>query len=262
MARLLMEHTEWFTQIEPNTMGEGDFERDIAIHAPDVYPEYHVLPFKQNVQYNGQTAKPDLVFIAKDYSEWRVVEIEMGYHSFNSHIEPQITILSNGDYNKSHSDYLIRKYPYLLNSIILEKLIINTPPKILLIVNEPKFDWKRNLLRYRTDLAIFELFKSHDGKEVYRVNGEYPTLLKKPSTTCSLHPITKRVLIVDDPIEISLPKEKIINILYNNCLTQWERIDNSANVFLQPKNRNPLGLCEKYDLFEQGNGYLVLQEKH
>jgi len=262
MARLLAENRIWFTQIEPNTMAEGEFERSITIHAPDVYHEYHVLPFKREVEYNGKKAKPDLVFIAKDYSEWRVVEIEMGYHDFNNHIEPQIEVLSNGVYNKEHSNFIYRKFPDLLIKSQLEELFTNIPPKILIIVNQPKLEWKQKLQAYHTDLAVFEQFKSANDQEIYRVNGEYPTLVRRPSTTCRLHPITKRVLIVDFPHLLNLPKGKIIKVIYNNCLTEWERINNSQQVFLQPKNRNPLNNCEKYELFEQGNGYLVLQEKY
>ena len=97
MARLLIEDS-WFEQVEPTTFSETEFEDRVVLHAPSIYPEYFVIPFKKRVESDEGAAVPDIAFISRDYKEWRIVEVEMGYHSFSSHVEPQVQKLANADY--------------------------------------------------------------------------------------------------------------------------------------------------------------------
>lgn len=98
MARILINNT-WYEQVEPSTFYETEFEDRISLHAPSVYPHYFVVPFKKPLITTDPLSSsavgtggvvPDLAFIARDYKEWWVVEVEMSYHSFAGHIRPQI----------------------------------------------------------------------------------------------------------------------------------------------------------------------------
>ena len=172
MARILI-NGKWFDQVEPSTFSETDLEDRIILDAPSIYPEYYVIPFKQTVQSSYGDVKPDILFISKTYQEWYVVEVEMGYHSFESHVESQVERLADAFFGKREIDYLHQKSTILIIDQ-LTNLITNYPPGILIIVNEPKRDWIKPLSKYGARLAVFELFRSEQEEEIFRVNGEYP----------------------------------------------------------------------------------------
>jgi hypothetical protein len=257
MARILINRV-WYEQIEPSTFSESELEERILIHAPSIYPEYYVLPFKLRVESTLGNAQPDLVFISKDYSEWRVVEVEMGHHSFNGHVERQIEKLADAEYGSRVAHYLYGKN----NELDLDKLLYlieNVPPQLLVIVNEPKSEWIEPLLRYNAIIAIFELFRAEDETEVFRVNGEYPTLFINTISECTFHPYAPRLIRIHAPAGLELPPRGKIKLRYNNCLTEWTRLDAEDAVFLSPVGNNPLKPGRNYELYRQSDNTLVLR---
>lgn len=250
--------SEWFEQVEPQTFSEREFEARILLHAPSVYPEYYVMPFKQSVESPYGNGRPDLVFIAKDYSEWRVVEVEMAYHDYLGHVDIQIQRFANASYESRVAEYLLRQNPQLDRDLLLS-LITNTPPQVLLIVNAPVPDWASQLTKYGAILAVFELFRSSTGHEIFRVNGEYPTLLIDRISPCFFHPFTARLLGIEEPDALELPRGGHIRLYYNNCITEWTRVDGEGKVWLQPVGRNPLNPEHRFEIYRQSDGSLVLR---
>jgi hypothetical protein len=257
MARILINEL-WYEQVEPCSFGETEFEDRIVLHAPSVYAEYYVLPFKQTVEASMGKARADLIFISRNYDDWRVVEVEMGYHSFDDHVEPQVEKLANAQYGKPQAKYLFDKYNYL-DLDKLTTLISNTQPQIIVIVNEPKPDWIKRLTRHNAIIAVFELFRAEDDKEIFRVNGEYPTLISDNICACSFHPIIPRYLQIHEPNLLNFPLGMKIKLRYNNCITEWIRVDADGKVWLQPAGRNPLNPKLNYQLYRQSDKTLVLR---
>ena len=256
MARVLVEGV-WFEQVEPSTFSEGEFEERVILHAPSVYPEYYVFPFKKTVGSEWGNAKPDLVFISKDYKEWRIVEVEMGYHNFSSHVEPQIQRLANAEYG-GVGRYL-RRQNNLLDIDEVERLITDKPPEILLIVNEPMKEWEADLKRHNAVIATFELFRSDDNKEVFRVDGEYPTQLIHHISECAFHQFIPRLLEVLSPGQLNLGVGEYIKLRFNNCVTEWQRTDAEGKVYLMPRSRSPVDARKTYEILRQGDSSLILR---
>jgi hypothetical protein len=261
MARILI-NKQWYEQIEPSTFSELEVEERIILHAPSIYPEYSVMPFKQTVDSTYGKAKPDLVFVSKDYTEWRIVEVEMGYHSFSGHVEDQVQRLADAAYGKREMEYLCKKFP----SLDLDKMVYlveSTPPQILVIVNEPKPDWVPQLAKYGAILAVFELFRSEQEEEIFRVNGEYPTLFVDTVCECTFHPFIPRIIEVVQPSpKLNLPPPRgRIKLRFNNCMTEWMRLDAEDKVWLQPTGRNPLNPSHRYELYRQSDNSLVLRPR-
>jgi hypothetical protein len=260
MARILIEQ-QWFDQVEPSTFTEQEFEDRVVLHAPSVYPEYFVLPFKHQVESDFGGSKPDLAFISKDYSEWRVVEVEMGYHDLNSHVEPQVQRLATAKYDVNIADYLLRKEP-ILNHNSLSKLITKEQPRVLVILNEVKNDWVTPLARHGAITATFELFRSSDEIEIFRVNGEYPEQILSPVSTCSIHPYVNRFIRIHDPDALSLPPRGKLKLRLNNCITEWQRIDTidaGKGYWLEPLGRNPLTPKHRYAIHRLNDNHLLLK---
>lgn len=259
MARILIDG-KWFEQVEPSTFSETELEDRVILHAPSVYPDYYVLPFKQTVESEYGKAVPDLVFISKNYREWKIVEIEMGYHSFASHVEPQVQRLAVAAYGDREAKYLHNSNP-LLDFQRTKDLLLKVDPQVLVIVNQPMAKWIKPLAKFGAILAVFELFRSDDDIEVFRVNGEYPTQIIDSISQCAFHPITPRFLEVQTPNNLNLPRRGRIKLRFNNCITEWERIDAEGKVWLSPVGRNPLNARHNYEIFKQSDTSFVLRQR-
>lgn len=258
MARIYA-NGEWFEQQEPSTFGETEFEDRVMLCAPSIYPEYFVLPFKKTVYSEFGPARPDLIFISKNYRSWRIAEVEMGYHSLLSHIEPQIRILASANYGIADAEYLCAKDSNL-ELIKLIQLFSQQAPEVLLIVNQPVPNWKPSLVKYGVTIAIVELFRSQGGNEIIRLNGEYPFQITEELSDCQFHPQIPRVLELLQPNVVSSNLNEKIIIRFNNCITEWSRIEYEGKVWLNPIGRNPLNPKNKYLLSRQSDNSLILKE--
>src|SRR4051794_8208515 len=101
MARVLVADPSmlWYDELKIiSYYSEADLETRILQHASQAFNGYFVLPFKLTIPYNGASAKPDLAFVRNDYSDWIVVEVELGGHS-DAHIKSQVEIFSKGTYD-------------------------------------------------------------------------------------------------------------------------------------------------------------------
>jgi len=263
MARIRAQRV-WYEQVEPSTFSEEVFEQRVTLHAPSVYPFYHVLPFKRSVKVADALSPkgysevvPDLIFVAKDYSDWWICEIEMGYHNFRSHVKPQIEKLLEAYYGEDEVDYVCKKYSDIERVRLLE-LVRRVEPRVIVIVNQHVPKWLSGWDGRNVVFAVFELFTSSDGDDVFRVNGEYPYYLKCKISSCSFHPIVPRLLTIDQPDKLNLPQGQRVKLLYNNCLTEWRRIDEGDEVYLTSEGRNPLKPKCKYSIYERNDGLLIL----
>lgn len=262
MARILIPGPNgedvWFEQVAPETFSEAEIESLIVLHASIIYPEFYVIPFKLTVEAPSGNKKPDLIFIARDYSDWWICEVELGHHSFNGHVEEQIQVLTDAQYAAKEAEYICNKANFLDFQKTLN-LFKTIPAKALVIVNEPKKEWIKPLAKYGAIMGVFELFRSEKNDEIFRVNGEYPSRYIKHISRCSLHPIIPRFLGVSAPEELNLPKRGRVTLRYNNCITEWERIDADGRVWLSPTGQPFLEDVHDYEIFRQGDDALVLR---
>jgi len=227
MARMFLHGTQ-FKQILPSSLPEGKFERIITLQAPDLYPDYYVVPFKKRVVSPYGTSAPDLVFIAKDYQDWYIVEVEMAYHDY-SHVETQIRNLANAQYNSVDViNYLCQKCSHL-DATKVSSLIQREPVKVLLILNEINEDWASDLKnKFGAITSVFEVFHSNSaGFQVghlpaaYRISRNYPVYSLAVSTTCSIHPYFTSLGINDNSF-LQLRPGDAVELEYDNCVTFWK----------------------------------------
>ena len=256
MARIVIDEV-WYDQVEPSTFSEKEFEDRIILHAPRIYSEYFVIPYKIAVESDYGKSIPDLVFISKTYDEWIIVEVEMGYHPLASHVEPQVQVFANGVYGSDAASYIIKNTNNLDPSQI-SRLVENEQPKVQVIVNVRKPSWSKQLARYGATVATLELYRSEDYEEVFLVNGDYPFFLAENISDCSFHPHIPRFLEVRDPDHLNLPIDGRIKLRFNNCITEWLRVNADGKVWLKPVSRSPLNDKHHYQIYRQRDHALVL----
>lgn len=220
-----------FKQILPSSFHEGEFEEIITLQAPYLYPDYYVIPFKKTVNSPYGNSKPDLVFIAKDYQDWYVVEVEMAYHSYSSHVEPQIQKLSSAFYDDISVVQYIHSQCLGTETVKTSKLIHDEPAKILLILNEFKPDWAAELSnKFGVVTSVFSVFQNYDSEikiepshQAFMISRNYPIHSLSVTTNCSIHPYFPYLGLDDNSHLLLKPGDEII-LEYENCATFWKAI--------------------------------------
>lgn len=231
MTRIYL-HDHKFHKILPSSFSEGEFERIITLQAPNLYPDYYVIPFKKIVVSAFGKRKPDLIFVAKDYRDFYVVEVEMAYHSFESHIEPQIHSLATARYDDADVIRYMCSQGVNLDQSKTAELVHNEPAKILLILNEFEQDWAAELKnKYGVVTSVFEVFhNSASGFEIttphraYGISHNYPVYSLSATTKCSMHPLFA-YLGVDDNSRLQLKPGDEITLELDGCVTFWKGVE-------------------------------------
>src|SRR5438132_500456 len=139
MSRILLDG-EWFEQISVSALYETEYEEVFSSNVELIYPYYYLAPFKLTVSHENESAKADFALIHKQCRDWWVVEVELGSHSLEGHVLPQVRTLSRAVYGQREADYLCGKVP-LLDKRLVTAMMKGQQPRVLVMVNTPKPEW-------------------------------------------------------------------------------------------------------------------------
>jgi hypothetical protein len=250
-----------FEQVNPASFYEAEIERYLLRHAPALFPDYHVLPFKllvTSVSDDQQGAKPDLVFVAKDLSEWWLVEVEMSDHSLLDHVVPQIETMYNANYGSREAKYIVSKLE-IINLESLTQLLNGKPPHLLVIINGvANGDWVTELRRYSCELSIFEIYRSSAQDELFALNGCYlPKFVEEILSEC-IFERSFGLLRVVQPQRIDVPLRGTVSLHYKDSISEWRRIHAQNLVWLEPASRLCIPFSERamYQIVRHSDGSL------
>lgn len=258
MARILI-NNEWYSEVSSQSMYESQFEDVVRSQAVMLFPEYFTVPFKIIVESEHGTAKADLAIIDKNYLGWWVIEVEMSRHSLKGHVLPQVKILSEARYGDAVAQYFFEKKPEL-DLQRLKDMMKGVQPRVIVIVDLPKPEWIAPLDRYNAILALFQIFKSALGQMIYRINREYPFTFQEGRSRCYFEKLISNFLVVTSPALMNIKNDEKIEIMYNNAITEWKRLDISDKVYLIPTGFNPLDIAKEYMLLKEMSGDYYLQQ--
>lgn len=256
---LIPDHTQakWFEQVSPDTMYERDLEGKVLAHAPTIYPDYHVLPFKRDLYSGSEVKRADLIFIARDYRDWHIVEVETSDHDL-PHVEAQVAVFSQATLSNDDIAYLCAQ-DKTLDALRCENLIKTSVQGVLIILNaRVPNTWPKSLSKYDAQVSVFELFRTADGLEIFRVDGSYPSAEIESFSLCEVHSHLGDRLIIRNPLGMHLPLHTIIKILHNNCWTYWEREDVNGIVMLRLVGKSFMKQKDVYRLIRLRQQALVL----
>lgn len=237
MSHVIDPTSRWYQEVSPRDFyNENDLERTIQLNLGSMFPEFRVFPFKQKL-YNPITKKnsaADLCLIKADYSEWYVIEVELGKHTF-SEVEEQIHTFKNCTYDKSNATYLCNENKRAsLNLNKLTNLITSVLPTLMVIVNEDKVSWKKDLTKLGCKMCIFQIYNDFEGKRMYRLNGEYP-FIYTDFCNCKYEkqvPFAVKVIKSDFLDGYNIVDGTTFNIDYQGISYLWKREDDGNEVFL------------------------------
>lgn len=243
MSRIIDYETSWFQELVPRDYyNEGDLERTITHYIELIFPDYIVFPFKQSL-FNPLTTKSsaaDLGMVKRDYTEWYIIEVELGRHSKKEVLE-QIHTFRYFIANTSHSDY-IYKQRINFDKLKLETLITSVSPRLLVIVNENKIDWKNDLKKLDCQMCVFQIYNDFDNRKMYRLEGEYP-MVYTSFCNCKYEktlPYTIKILNNKELfLTHSLRDGDYIDIIFEGKKNKWQKVENRNEVYLTCESSSP-----------------------
>jgi len=256
MARMLL-GDEWFDELASTSLYEAEFEAIILQEAARVFPEFHPVPFKCIVLSDEGDAKADFALIHKSYRSWWVVEVEMGHHSLDRHVLPQVRRLSRAAYSDTEAQYLCDHAPFLDRSRIKE-MIKGQQPRVLVVVNVPVPGWREHLQAFGAVLASFQVFRSQFNRYLYRLNGDLPSENSEIITTCRCWEI-HRFLKIDSPAQLEIKRGETVTLHHETGALEWERVDIADAVLLHARRDHPLQKKIVYEIVRQGDGTYAIQ---
>lgn len=255
MARLLL-RDEWFEPLSLHAQYESEFERILLAYAELLFPAWHLVPFKVDVRSEeGIVKRADLALIEREYRRWWVVEVEMARHDLNSHVLPQVRVLSYGRYGQRHADALIAN-DHSLDQHRLATMIRGEQPRVWVVVDRPCPEWISPLRAVGAVLGIVEIFRSGSNRHSIRLNGEQPQPPTKKIIECRRDPLVLRLWTVASPALLPIEDGETMDIYMeaDGRPSRWMRRDTATAVYLSCTNGNPLQGLRRVSLLQLEDG--------
>ncbi len=231
-SKVLDTNSEWYDEIDATSFYEKNFERTFLSKISEVYPDFIGIPFNLTIATEDEeTSDPDLAIIKNDYKEWFVIEVEMGRHSWDNHVDKQVRVFTNGIYEKKRIAEYIHKKDSSLDLKKLESMVENYPPKVMIIANEEKKEWKKKAKKYKALISVFQIYKGLNGLELYRIEGHTPYVFRDKSH-CSFLKSMSNTLEVYTPTFIEEANDEEVVVIFRGRKTKWKVIRDEERLYL------------------------------
>lgn len=263
MSQVITNETA-YRQVHPNSMYELQFESLIEIHAPSMFQNHYVIPFKKLLKTPLGGVIPDLALINKDLNRWAIVEVEMCYHSYESHIHPQLEKLMSA---KTQSDstlhsYLVEKVikvaPEIDHSKLME-LLSTSDPDIMVFLNEPCDELMTNIRRLGIDCLVLELFGTPKLPRVFRLDGSFPNHKERHIANLQPHPIANNTFLLEMIDTGYIIDAEPFFTRFEDRMCQWQTHVTSSGTVLIPQGRCPWSSDKSKKLYVIGkNEYYLI----
>lgn len=253
----MFHRSEWFYELSPNALSESEFE-DLLIQNSDIIKTNTIIvPYKKTIYAGEASARADLALIANDYRHWTVVEVEMIRHDLYGHVIPQVRTLREGTYDQAHASYLASKNTNL-DPTKLGDMLRGDPPEVLVLVNKPDEEWRRELYRYGAHMMVFEIFRSQTNRHIFAIDGEMPRLAHDVLSELSFG-LLPRCLAVGSPAALEFGPEERVQIFIEGQVTYWERFNTATGVYLSAIGNMPIKAGQKYALLRMESGAYAIR---
>jgi hypothetical protein len=155
--------------LDPGAPSEIQFTADVVRALARVYANYHCILFSGSFSYEGETYQPDLALVAKDYSHWFVIEVELVSHSLTGHVLPQVKAFC---YGHPQSDCVTQ----LARELKVEKsramtLLSLVPYAVVVVANKRDAKWELALAAHGIQLLTVSTFRAVNGDNATEIEG-------------------------------------------------------------------------------------------
>lgn len=237
--KLVLHGDTAFRAISSTALYERDYETILINNAPSLFADFHAVPFKLSMSGRNGAKKADFALIDCSYRGWWVVEVELAHHSFEGHVLPQVEVLIDADYGDEVANHLASQ-DSSLDVARLAGMVRGEPPSVLVIVNEPRPDWRLPLKALGASLLVVEVYRSELADHVLVADGSFPQMRSDLVSACRRHQFLRTRWVVEAPG--ALPAADEIAIGLDGRDTRWRVFKTADMVLLAPvEASDPLG---------------------
>lgn len=156
--------------LDPDAPSEAEFENKVAKTLACVFPEYWCIVFSGGFRLDTQVYRPDLALVARNYSHWFVVEVELVSHSFDRHVLPQVRAFQYGVPLSDAAAQLAKELS--ISRSHAATLISHVPRNVAVVANQRRASWETSLRAHTIQLLTVSAFRSPSGTEALELDGD------------------------------------------------------------------------------------------
>lgn len=154
---------------DPSAVTESEFESWVVKGLICMFPNYQCVVFGGGFIHEGALYRPDMALIARDFSHWFVVEVELTSHSFKEHVLPQVCSFRYGE----PAEGCARS---LAEAVGVEEpqgrtLLERVPYGVAVILNRSQWEWEVALRAHGIQVLVVSSYSSVTGSEAIEVSG-------------------------------------------------------------------------------------------
>jgi hypothetical protein len=157
-----------FRMEDPTVPDEEEFTGLVVQALRCVYQKYYCVPFRGTFAFEGVNSQPDLAMVAKDFSHWFVIEVELVKHSLEGHVLPQVRVLRYGEPGRDCVAALCRALR--ISNGQAETLLTFVPRSVAVVANERRDTWERALLGLDAQLVGISYYTGQTAR-AFEVDG-------------------------------------------------------------------------------------------
>ena len=158
-----------FRLADPDAAGETEFEHTVVRALQCAYPAHRCVTFGGTFVLDGDARRPDLALVAKDFSHWFVLEVELTSHSLEGHVLPQVRAFA---YGNPQSDCISGLADRLgISSDQAKTLVRAVPRTVAVIANKRDIEWNHALRGLNTQLLVVSTFTTAAGQSAVEIDG-------------------------------------------------------------------------------------------
>lgn len=158
-----------FRVTDPDAPTEAEFELAVAKILSCVYPNYRCVLFGGTFVHNQRGFRPDLALVARDFSHWFIIEVELVSHSFEDHVLPQVRAFHYGEPMPDCCTALARQLE--ISTQQAETLLTFVPRTVAVVANRHDRDWEVALAAHGIQMLSVSVFRTTSGTEAVEVEG-------------------------------------------------------------------------------------------
>jgi hypothetical protein len=154
---------------DPDAPNEAELEYKTVKILSCIYPDFHCIVFGGSFSHSERLYRPDLALIARDFSHWFVIEVELIAHSFVGHALPQARAFRYGEPQPDCVTIISRELG--ISAERSRTLINHVPRTVAVIANKPDESWEIALRSHDIQFLTVSWFLSPDGMEAIELGG-------------------------------------------------------------------------------------------
>jgi hypothetical protein len=156
-------------QMDPDEPNESEFEEVVAKALTCVYPAYRCGRLFGHFRHGARRYRPDLALIARDFSHWFIVEVELASHSLEGHVLPQVKAFQYGEPEPDCISAVSSTFG--MSAAQAETLVRFVPRGAAVVANRRDGKWEATLRAHGVQLVTVASFVGQGTTRAVEVEG-------------------------------------------------------------------------------------------